>query len=656
MQHHLSVDIETYSDQDIGSVGVFKYVDTPAFEILLFAYAYDFGEVKVVDLAQGETIPEQVVRDLADPEVIKHAYNAAFEITCLNHAGYKTPAEQWRCTMVHGLYLGYPAGLARLGQVLGLPEDKQKMKVGKALIKYFCGPCAPTRTNGGRTRNMPYGDEEKWKLFVEYNRQDVVTEMEDYQRLKAFPVPDEVQQDWVIDYYLNLRGIQVDRELVAGALKINAKNRERLLARSRELTGLANPASRAQLLAWLKEQGTDLPDLTKDTVKEALKTSTGTVRKVLDIQSRIAKASLAKYEAMDRATCSDGRIRGTLLYYGARRTGRWAGRILQTQNLPHDVPVAIDTARALVKRGSLEELQLLYGRVSNILSQLIRSALVAKPEHVFVVADFSAIEARVLAWLAGEDWRQKVFKDGGDIYCASASAMFKVPVVKHGINGHLRQKGKIAELALGYGGGANALITMGALKMGLTEDELPEIVSKWREANPNIKRYWYKAEQAALDAMSKAVAQDFGHGMSFAREANLRYGYDYLTCKLPSGRKLFYPQPMIGSNRFGGQEIRFKTWSGIRWIYNGTYSGKLVENITQAVARDCLATAIRRLVAHGYKPLMHIHDEVVLEVPVSQLHDDELDRVVAIMCAPIDWAPGLLLNADGFVSPYYKKD
>lgn len=656
MQHHLSIDLETFSDQDIGSVGVYKYVDTPAFEILLFAYAYDFGEVKVIDLAQGEIIPEQVVKDLADPSVIKHAYNASFEITCLSHAGYKTPVEQWRCTMIHGLYLGYPAGLAKLGQVLGLPEDKQKMSVGKALIRYFCVPCKPSKSNGGRTRNMPGDDPEKWALFKTYNRQDVVTEMEDYQRLKAFPVPDEVQQDWATDYRINARGIQVDRELVAGALQINEANRQELLARSKALTGLDNPVSRAQMLPWLKEHGAEMPDLTKDTVKEALKDAKGEVREVLDIQSRLAKSSISKYEALDRATCSDGRIRGTLQYYGAGRTGRWAGRLVQVQNLPHDVPLAIDTARNLVKRGILDEFRLLYGKVSDTLSQLIRSAFIAKPGCKFVVADFSAIEARVLAWLAGEDWRQKVFREDGDIYCASASAMFKVPVVKHGINGHLRQKGKIAELALGYGGGANALITMGALKMGLTEDELPGIVQKWREANPSIKAYWYRVEKAAMDAMAKAETQDIGHGMCFAREANLQYGYDYLTVKLPSGRKLYYPQPMTGPNRFGGEEIRYKTWVGTRWIYNGTYSGKLVENITQAVARDCLATAIRRLVQQGYQPLMHIHDEVVLEVPEADLHDDELDRVVGIMCAPIPWAPGLLLSADGFIGPYYKKD
>jgi DNA polymerase len=653
---HLSVDIETYSDQDIGSVGLYRYVDTPAFEILLFAYSYDFGPVNVIDLTQGEQIPQDVLDALQDPAVIKHAYNAVFEITCLNHAGIHTPADQWRCTMLHGLYLGYPAGLANLGKALGLPEDKQKMSVGKALIRYFCIPCKPTKKNGGRTRNLPRHDPEKWELFKTYNGQDVVTEMEDYQRLKAFPVPDDVQRDWVIDYELNLRGIQLDMDLVHGALQIDAANRERLMTRAVELTGLPNPNSRDQLLGWLKDHGVDLPALTKETVAQGLETAKGPAREMLDIRRRLAKSSVSKYQAMERAVCHDRRIRGTLQYYGAGRTGRWAGRIVQVQNLPHDVPPAMETARKLVEEGNLNRLRLLYGNVSDTLSQLIRTCFVAKPGCTLVVADFSAIEARVLAWLADEKWRMKVFAEGGDIYCASASSMFGVPVVKHGINGHLRQKGKVAELALGYGGGVNALIAMGALKMGLTEGELPEIVQKWRAASPHIRQYWYTVEKAAIKALDTATPQPIGHGMEVNRECNLLYGYDYLTIKLPSGRKLYYPQPSQGVNRFGSTEIKYKSWEGTRWVNLGTYSGKLVENITQAFARDCLALALRRLVEAGYKPLMHIHDEVVLEVPKDQMYDDELDRVVHLMCAPIPWAPGLLLNADGFVSPYYKKD
>ena len=653
---HLSVDIETYSDQDIGSVGLYRYVDTPAFEVLLFAYSYDFGPVTVVDLTQKKQVPQDVLDALQDANVIKHAYNAVFEITCLNHAGIRTPADQWRCTMLHGLYLGYPAGLANLGKALGLPEDKRKMSVGKALIRYFCVPCKPTKKNGGRTRNLPRHDPEKWELFKTYNGQDVTTEMEDYKRLKAFPVPDDVQRDWVIDYELNLRGIQLDMDLVDGALKIDAENREQLMDRAVALTGLPNPNSRDQLLGWLKEQGVELTALTKETVAQGLETAKGSAREMLDIRRRLAKSSVSKYQAMERAVCHDGRIRGTLQYYGAGRTGRWAGRIVQVQNLPHDVPPAMEAARKLVKEGDLSRLKLLYGNVSDTLSQLIRTCFVAKPRCTLVVADFSAIEARVLAWLADEKWRMKVFAEGGDIYCASASSMFGVPVVKHGVNGHLRQKGKVAELALGYGGGVNALIAMGALKMGLTEDELPEIVQKWRAASPHIRQYWYTVEKAAIRALDTATPQPIGHGMVVNRECNLLYGYDYLTIKLPSGRKLFYPQPSQGVNRFGGTEIKYKSWEGTRWIDLGTYSGKLVENITQAFARDCLALALRRLVEAGYKPLMHIHDEVVLEVPLDQMHDDELDRVVHLMCAPIPWAPGLLLNADGFVSPYYKKD
>ena len=656
-KRHLSIDIETYSDQDIGKNGVYRYCDSNAFEILLFAYAYDFGEVHVVDLTQKEQIPPMVLLDLRDPDVIKHAYNASFEITCLNHAGIRTPADQWRCTMLHGLYLGYPAGLARLGKVLGLPEDKQKMAEGKALIRYFCVPCKPTKRNGGRTRNLPRHDPDKWLLFRDYNAQDVVTEMEDYKRLAAFKVPDDVQRGWVIDYELNSRGIQLDMDLVRGALTIDAENRQALIERAETITGLDNPNSRGQLLAWLNDNGLDdLDKLTKETVAASLKLAEGPAKEVLDIRRRLAKSSVSKYKAMETAVCKDGRIRGVLQYYGANRTGRWAGRLVQVQNLPHDIPPAMETARSVVRKGNLQELKLLYGNVSDTLSQLIRTAFVAKEGCKFVVADFSAIEARVLSWLAGEQWRLDVFAKGGDIYCASASSMFGVPVVKHGINGHLRQKGKVAELALGYQGGANALIAMGALKQGLTEDELPDIVARWRKANPKICQYWYKVHDAALKALEKAEPQPFGHNMVMRHEGNLAYGYDYLTVQLPSGRKLFYPQPTIGPNRFGGTEIRYKNWLGIRWVNSGTYSGKLVENITQAVARDCLALALERLVDAGYKPLMHIHDEVVLEVPEKELHEDELDRVVSLMCAPIPWAPGLKLNADGFVSPYYKKD
>lgn len=654
---HLSVDIETYSDVDIGKSGLYKYCDTDVFEILLFAYAYDFGKVQVIDLASGQTIPAQVLVDLQDPAVIKHAYNAAFEITCLNRCGYRTPASQWRCTMLHGLYLGYPAGLARLGEALGLPEDKRKMAAGKALIRYFCVPCKPTKRNGNRTRNLPKHDPDKWKMFKEYNAQDVVTEMADYQRLAAYPVPDWVQEDWVIDYKLNCRGIQLDMDLVKGALAIDAEHKEDLMQQAIALTGLSNPNSRNQLLAWLNDNTElSLEKLTKETVAESLQVADGVAADVLRIRKNMAKSSVSKYQAMDRAVCHDGRIRGALQFYGANRTGRWAGRLVQVQNLPHDVPPAIDVARHLAETGNRKGMELLYGDVSSTLSQLIRTAFVAPEDAMLCVSDFSAIEARVLSWLADEQWRMDVFAKGGDIYCASASNMFGVPVEKHGINGHLRQKGKVAELALGYQGGPPALISMGALKQGLTEEELPDIVSRWRGANPRIRDFWYSVGGAAMSVVQTAQPAGLPHGIVFARECNLLYGYDYLTICLPSGRRLFYPQPYIAENQFGRPAIHYRAQVGAKWVNASTYGGKLVENITQAIARDCLALAVKRLVQHGYKPLMHIHDEVVLEVPKAELHDDEIDRINAIMCAPIPWAPGLLLNADGFVSPYYKKD
>lgn len=654
---HLSIDIETFSDVDIGKCGLFKYVDTDAFEILLFAYAYGFGSVRVIDLTAGQQIPSEVLSDLQDPDVIKHAYNAAFEITCLNRAGYRTPPDQWRCTMLHGLYLGYPAGLANLGNALGLPEDKRKMSAGKALIRYFCLPCKPTKRNGGRTRNLPKHDPDKWRTFKLYNAQDVVTEMSDYQRLMMYPVPDWVQEDWVIDYELNHRGIQLDMDLVKGAISIDSAHRNALIERAVQITGLQNPNSRNQLMAWLNENtDLNLDKLTKDTVAESLKVASGKAEEVLQIRKNLSKSSVSKYQAMDRAVCSDGRIRGVLQFYGANRTGRWAGRLVQVQNLPRDVPTAIDTARHLVKTKNRRGLALLYGDVASILSQLIRTAFIAPDDAMLCVSDFSAIEARVLSWLAGEQWRMDVFANNGDIYCASASSMFGVPVVKHGVNGHLRQKGKVAELALGYQGGPNALISMGALKMGLTEEELPDIVQRWRASNPRIQDFWYAVDTAAMSVMQDAQPVGLPHGIMFSRECNLVYGYDYLAITLPSGRRLFYPQPYIADNQFGRPAIHYKTQIGANWVNTSTYGGKLVENITQAIARDCLALAIKRLVQHGYKPLMHIHDEVVLEVPKEQLHDDEIERINAIMCEPIPWATGLKLNADGFISPYYKKD
>lgn len=654
---HLSVDIETYSDIDIRKSGLFRYCESPVFEILLFAYSADFGPVEVIDLTQNETIPAQIIAALNDPCVVKHAYNASFEITCLNKAGFRTSAAQWRCTMLHGLYLGYPAGLALLGKALGLPEEKRKLATGKALIRYFCMPCKPTKRNGNRTRNLPQHDPEKWETFKNYNAQDVVTEMEDYKRLAAYPVPDWVQEDWVFDYEMNLRGIRLDMALVRGALAIDAEHKGKLLAKAVELTGMANPNSRNQLLDWLNNNTElQLEKLTKETVAESLLRVDGAAEEVLTIRKALAKSSVSKYTKMDQAVCADGRVRGVLQFYGANRTGRWSGRLVQVQNLPHDIPPAMDTAIKITKRGDLHGLELLYGNVSDTLSQLIRAAFIAGNDAMLCVSDFSAIEARVLSWLAGEAWRMEVFAKGGDIYCASASSMFGVPVEKHGVNGHLRQKGKVAELALGYQGGPAALISMGALNQGLTEEELPDIVQRWRSANPRIRDFWYAVDAAVISVMQDARPVGLPHGILIARECDLENGYDYLTIALPSGRKLFYPGPYLRANQFDRPALHYRTQTGINWAHTSAYGGKLVENITQAIARDCLALAINRLVKAGYRPIMHIHDEVVLEVPKAALHEDEIDRINAIMCAPIPWAPGLLLNADGFISPYYKKD
>lgn len=657
----LSVDIETYSDIDIGKAGLYRYCDTPDFEVLLFAYAEDFGDVKIIDLAQGEQIPPEILAALKDKDVIKHAYNAAFEITCLNRAGYETPPEQWRCTMLHGMYLGYPAGLAKLGEALGLPEDKKKMGVGKALIRYFCVPCTPTKSNGNRTRNLPKHDSDRWNLFKEYCRQDVVTEIADYQRLRAFPVPDDVQADWVLDYEINSRGIAIDTDLVNGALAIDAEHKEELTARAVEITGLANPNSRAQLLAWLNENTSlDLPDLTKATVAANLNVDDKTAAEILDLRRELSKSSVSKYKAMATAVCSDNRVRGLLQYYGASRTGRWAGRLVQVQNLPRNYIENLDTARDLVKKHNRQGLMLLYGGdVADTLSQLIRTAFIAPDGNILAVDDFSAIEARVLSWLAGEQWRMDVFAGHGKIYEAAASMMFGVPIDKISKGNPeyaLRQKGKIAELALGYQGGPGALISMGALKMGLTEDELPDIVNRWRQANKRICDFWYSVDQAALSVMRTAQPAGVGHGIILAREMDVINGLDFLTVLLPSGRKLYYPAPYLAENKFGKQAIHYRTQVGNKWCNTSTYGGKLVENITQAIARDCLALAIRRLADAGYKPLMHIHDEVVCEVPADKMHPDEEKYMTDVMCQPISWAPGLILNAAGFTSKYYMKD
>ena len=652
---HLNIDIETYSPNDI-SFGVYKYSESEEFEILLFSYAYDFGEVHVIDLVSGEKIPDEVISDLRNPEVIKHAYNAQFEITCLNRAGYQTFVEQWRCTMIHGAYLGYPMGLAKLGKALGLPQDKLKDKAGAALIRYFSVPCKPTKKNGGRTRNLPKHDPDKWFAYGMYNMQDVVTEIECYRRLSAFPVPEDVEKQWQIDIRMNAMGVGIDRQLVDGALTINEENKKALLEEAYELTGLSNPNSRNQLLDWLNSNtNLELEKLTKDSVAAAMTDADDVAKKVLTIRKKLAKSSVSKYEMMASATGDDGRLRGTLQFYGANRTGRWAGRLLQVQNLPRNYIVNLDIARDLVKASNRVGLGLLFGDVSDTLSQLIRTAIVAKEGYTLCVADFSAIEARVIAWLSGETWRQKVFAEGGDIYCASASSMFGVPVVKHGVNGHLRQKGKVAELALGYQGGVNALKAMGALDMGLTEEELPNIVELWRQASPKIKELWYTVEKAAVYTVTTGNPMTIEHGITFRLEVDPFYGYRYMTIELPSGRKLFYPDPHIKLNNFDKEAVHFKTQLNNAWVTESTYGGKLVENITQAVARDCLALTLMRLYDNGLPAIMHIHDEAVTEVPKDEA-DEYLDIVEKTFALPIPWAEGLVLTAAGFTNDYYMKD
>ncbi|MCF0158501.1 MAG: hypothetical protein HUJ83_08330 [Veillonella sp.] len=654
---HLNIDIETYSSTDIGA-GVYKYAEAKDFEVLLFAYSYDFGPVEVIDLASGQTIPDEVRHDLQDPSVIKHAYNAQFEIICLNRAGYTTPYDQWQCTMIHGAYLGYPMGLAKLGTALGLEQDKLKSKSGTALIRYFSVPCKPTKRNGNRTRNLPHHEPEKWASYIEYNRQDVVTEMECYKRLSAFPVPIELWDEWHLDLSINNRGVLIDRELVNGALAIDAENTELLINEAKSITNLVNPNSTAALLNWLNNNtGANLPNLTKDTVNEALtRDLSPTAQRVLQLRKKLAKSSVSKYEMMKAAMSDvDDRLRGVLQFYGANRTGRWAGRLIQVQNLPRNYIETLDVARSLIKNRNRVGIDILYGDVSDTLSQLIRTAIIAPKGKMLCVADFSAIEARVIAWLSGEQWRQDVFSDDGDIYCASASSMFGVPVEKHGVNGHLRQKGKVAELALGYQGGVKALKDMGALDMGLSEEELPDIVRLWREASPRIRDLWYQVENAAVYTTITGNPMGIAHGIIFRLEIDPIYGYRYLTIELPSGRKLFYSEPHIKKNAFDKDAVHFYTQYNTTWTTDSTYGGKLVENITQAIARDCLSVTLTRLAKAGYEIIMHIHDEAVMEISADD-PEATLADVNRIFSTPIEWAEGLHLSSAGFTNDYYMKD
>ena len=655
---HLSIDIETYSSVDIKKSGMYKYALSDDFQILLFAYSIDFGEVKIIDLAKGEILPEVIIQALNDKNIIKHAYNAPFEWWCLNQAGYKTEIDQWRDTMFHGLYCGYTAGLGATGTAIGLPQDKKKDTTGKALIKLFCVPCKPTKKNGGRLRNLPHHEPEKWELFKNYCIQDVVTETEIYKRLSNFPVPQEEQELWVLDQKINAYGVKIDTELVRGALNINDIITAELTEEAVQVTGLDNPNSAAQLGKWLKEKtGQNIENLQKGTVlglieslgdKEAVR--------VLEIRQELAKTSIKKYVAMEEAICPDGRIRGLLQFYGANRTGRWAGRLVQVQNLPRNYLETLDYAREIVKSQDADFLKLVYGNVSDTLSQLIRTAFVPSEGHKFVVADFSAIEARVIAWLAGEQWRQEVFATHGKIYEASASQMFGVPIelIKKGNPEYaLRQKGKVAELALGYGGSSGALIAMGALDMGLEEKELPDVVRRWRNANKRITDLWYGIENAVIKLMETGETQGL-KGIIFSREIDLIYGQDFLTIKLPSGRKLYYPKPHLKENRFGSNALHYfgVNQTTKKWEVQETYGGKLVENIVQAISRDCLAVTLKRLETEGMQTVMHIHDEAVIDADPNV----DLDKVCELMGQPIEWAPGLLLKAAGFESGYYMKD
>ena len=659
----LSIDIETSSDVSLQKSGVYRYCESPNFEILLFGYSADSGPVQVVDLACGEKIPADVLDALTDDAVTKWAFNASFERVCLSRylrdlgisldpfhdkhplsqevARFLNP-ESWRCSMVWAATMGLPLSLEGVGSVLGL--EKQKLTEGKELIKFFCQPCAPTKTNGQRTRNRPFHAPDKWDAFKRYNLRDVETEMGIQQRLAKFPVPDQVWEEYHIDQEINDRGVALDMDLVHQAIEMDTRSRQELLAGMKRLTELENPNSVQQMKQWLSENGLELDSLGKKDVAEAIKTAPPDQREVLLLRQQLAKSSVKKYQAMEKAVCADGRARGMFQFYGANRTGRWAGRIIQMQNLPQNHLPDLTEARSLVRNGDFEAVQMLYEDVPDTLSQLIRTAFVPKSGYKFIVADFSAIEARVLAWFAGEQWRQDVFANGGDIYCASASQMFKVPVEKHGINGHLRQKGKIAELALGYGGSVGALKAMGALEMGLSEEELPPLVNAWRTSNPNIVRFWWDVDRAAMNAVQKHIDEDVA-GITFA----YRSGMMFIT--LPSGRKLTYVKPKIGQNQFGGDCI---TYEGIgstkKWERLETYGPKLVENIVQATARDILCYAMRTL-QHCFIT-MHIHDELVIEASPEV----SLDAICEQMGRTPPWAKGLKLRADGYETDFYKKD
>ena len=639
----LSIDIESYSDVDLSKCGVYKYASSPAFEILLFGYAVDGGDVQVVDLACGEQIPDEIISALSDTSVTKWAFNAMFERVCLsNFLGEWLEPEGWHCTMVWSATLGLPLSLETAGAALGL--EKQKLTEGKDLIRYFCVPCKPTKANGGRTRNRSEHDPGKWERFKAYNLRDVETEMQIQKRLSNFPVPDAIWEEYHLDQEINDRGIGVDMELVQQAIAIDARSRERLTAAMQELTELENPNSVQQMKQWLADHGMETDTLGKKAVAELVKTAQEPLREVLSLRQQLAKSSVKKYAAMENAVCADSRAHGMFQFYGANRTGRFSGRLIQLQNLYKNTMPDLAQARALVRSGNYEALSMLYEDIPDTLSQLIRTAFVPQNGRKFIVADFSAIEARVIAWFAGERWRLKVFEDGGDIYCASASQMFHVPVEKHGVNGHLRQKGKIAELALGYGGSVGALKSMGALEMGLAEEELQPLVDAWRSSNPMITQFWWDVDRAVKDCIRQRVPTET-HGLRFD------YRSAMLFITLPSGRRLAYVKPRIGENQFGGESVTYMGVSGTKkWEQLESYGPKFVENIVQGTARDILCYAMQTL--KNCSIVAHVHDEIIIEA--------DRRMSVAAVCEQMGrtppWAKGLKLRADGYECEFYQKD
>lgn len=646
----LSIDIETFSSVNLQKSGVYRYVESDDFEILLFGYSADGGEVQVVDLVKGEKIPKEIINALTDDSITKWAFNSQFERVCLSKwlkmpTGTYLSPKSWHCTMVWSATLGLPLSLEGVGAVLGL--EKQKLSEGKNLIKYFCIPCFSTKSNGGRTRNLPVHDLEKWESFVKYNRRDVETELAIQDKLSKFPVPNNEWENYYLDQIINDRGITLDMDFVRQAIYCYEKFKAENIEKAKELTGLENPNSTLQLKNWLLEQGVKTDSLSKEIVSGLLEDAKGKVYEALSIRQQLAKSSVKKYTAMENAVCSDNRARGLIQFFGANRTGRYAGRLIQVQNLPRNNMEDLKEARALVKSGNFIALDLLYDSIPNMLSELIRTSFISRRGSRFIIVDFSSIEARVIAWLAKEKWRIDVFAGGGDIYCASASQMFNVPVEKNGVNGHLRQKGKIAELALGYGGSVGALTAMGAIQMGLSEEELQPLVNAWRETNPNIVSLWWDVDKAVKTSIKGRTTTSV-NGIQFIYQSGI------LFIKLPSGRKLAYAKPRIGENRFGGESVNYEgVGTTKKWERIESYGPKFVENIVQAISRDILAEAMIRLDIQGYKIVMHVHDEIIIEI---QNEESSVEEVCKIMSQTPAWAKGLLLDADGFESEFYKKE